>query len=226
MLELITACALGALTTLEVPAFSRVQVAGPIDVEITVDPNAARPVEVRLEGDEKAVARVEAKVEGGTLMVRAKGSSGWGWMGRDGARLSATVKALEAVEVTGSGDLVVRGLGGTPLRVRSSGSGDVRLSGRIGDLDARLAGSGDLEAEGLEASRVEIALSGSGDVELAGRTAGLRVDLMGSGDIDAAALVAGDVRARIMGSGDIMVCAEGEVDEQVMGSGEVQVKCR
>lgn len=220
MLSLIAASALGAFTTTDMPGFDRIASTGSVDVEVTVDPSAEQPFVVRLDGDPEAIEKVELSVSGDTLEVR----TGSGWT-RGRVRLLTTLPVLKAVELTGSGDLEVEGLAGTPLDVRVFGSGDVRLGGTVGDLDVKTAGSGDVKIAQVKARRVVLAAPGSGDLTIAGATERLRIDLMGSGDVDARRLTATEVDARLMGSGDVALCAKGELRQRVMGSGDIVSRC-
>lgn len=224
---LLAATSIGVAETTDLAPFHRIEQRGSIDLEVIVDPSASRP-KVELRGDEERFEDIEIESSGGVLTIRNKSSSGWNvWKGGGEVRGKITLARLESVASVGSGDVDVRGLDGGKFELRSSGSGDVSLKGRIGDLDVKTAGSGDFEAREIVAERVRIRAPGSGDVELAGSADVVKIDVMGSGDVDAGALrVAGRIQVSVMGSGDVTICAKGEVEQSTMGSGDVRIRCR
>src|SRR5262249_10816842 len=103
-----------------------------------------------------------------------------------------------ALELDGSGPLTYDGQAPS-AQVRWWGSGDMRLHGGTGSLDARLDGSGAVDARDFPTATADLSLSGSGDlsVDVSGSA---RVTLSGSGNVD---LYGGAVveRASISGSG-------------------------
>jgi hypothetical protein len=87
-----------------------------------------------------------------------------------------------ALELDGSGVLTYEGEVPS-TQVRSWGSGDMRLHGATGSLDARLDGSGAVDARDFPTATADLSLSGSGD--LAANVSGsARVTLSGSGNVD------------------------------------------
>ncbi|MEL6188269.1 MAG: head GIN domain-containing protein [Myxococcota bacterium] len=223
---LLAASSIGVAETSDLAPFTRIEHRGSIDLQVFVDPSASP--KVVLKGDEERIEEIEIESSGGVLTIRTKSNSGWSWWsGKKGqVRGTITLPKLEALATVGSGDVDVKGLDGADFELRSTGSGDVTLRGRIGDLDVKTSGSGDFEARDLASSRVRIRAPGSGDVELAGTADLVKIDLMGSGDVDAGDLVVQErLDVSIMGSGDVTICARGEVDKSTMGSGDVRIRC-
>ncbi|HUI43041.1 MAG TPA: DUF4097 family beta strand repeat-containing protein [Terriglobia bacterium] len=98
---------------------------------------------------------------------------------------------------TGSGDVIVEGIGG-PVEAQT-GSGDVKMSGVHGDVSAH-TGSGDTKLSAIEAARVDIE-TGSGDVVLHDLHCALEART-GSGDISAQGEPTGEWRLHT-GSGGV-----------------------
>ncbi|HSJ97304.1 MAG TPA: DUF2807 domain-containing protein, partial [Myxococcota bacterium] len=135
--------------------FHAIALAVPIEVEVTQGANEA----VVLEGEAAALAEIETVVEDGTLEIRlrreARGWRGPRWLSR-GVRAYVTAPRVEALAVSGSGEIRAPALRGDSLRVSIAGSGDVRVAGAVRELVARVAGSGDLRAAGLDCDTVTV----------------------------------------------------------------------
>lgn len=229
LVTLLATTTLGAIQTTPVEGFKAIESRGSTDIQVVVDASSSKPYTVTVEGSEERMKLFRHEVSGGVLRLWQESKSGWSWYSSGGGELKVTVivPTLERIRVTGSGDVEARGFAGEALDLDSTGSGDMTIEGKVGNLRVNKTGSGDVDISGINAEKVKVNAPGSGDIELEGQTARLDVNLMGSGDLEATRLVVSDeVDARIMGSGGIEVCAKGEVDKSTMGSGEVEVKCR
>lgn len=154
-----------------------------------------------LEGDAETLADIETVVEDGVLRIRSKPRFLAAWRGK--VRAIATAKAVEALAVSGSGDIRAGALNGERLKVAIAGSGDVRLDSFAG-------------------SRLEVAISGSGDFAVAGRVDSIGARISGSGDIRAGKLEARQASVAIAGSGDVVLWAKESLAVSVAGSGDVR----
>jgi hypothetical protein len=191
--------ALAVVETREVGAFRAFSLAAPIDVDLAL----ADRESVTLEGDEKLIARLEAVVEDGVLKLRTRRGMEWNWQWgpTEGVRARVTAKRLDAVSISGAGDIRVSELRGESVALTISGSGDVDVrGGRVGSLDVTISGSGDIRSPRLEAQRVSVSISGSGDATVWARES-LSVKVAGSGDVR----FYGDpaLQSRIAGSGEV-----------------------
>src|SRR6478609_7809573 len=95
---------------------------------------------VELEGKKDVLKEIETEVSGGKLVIGKEGTWNWGWGDNDEEDVNVyiTVKDIEALSVSGSGDLIgeTKFIAGD-LDLNVSGSGTLKL-----DVDA----SGDMEA--------------------------------------------------------------------------------
>ena len=110
--------------------------------------------------------------------------------------------------------------------VAVSGSGDIQTDGHFAkqeDLKLRVSGSGDIKMS-VDARTVESSISGSGSVTLAGSGNSNEIHISGSGDVYAADFRVTDCSISISGSGDARVYAEGNLEVKVSGSGDVKYK--
>lgn len=116
-------------------------------------------------------------------------------------RVELTVPTVPTIHATGAGDVLVEDAHQESLSVVLIGSGDIRLTGKVGVLALGLKGSGDINAEELLAEGATIMLQGSGDI-WANVSEKVSIELSGSGDIT----IAGNPlrrETRIRGSGDV-----------------------
>ncbi len=167
----------GKLTTeaRNVQKFTAVRLASAGDV--TIERTGTESVSVTAE--DNLLPFFTSEVKDGTLylsVARDKSFEG------KAPKYRITVVALRAIEVEGAGDVTAGKLDGDALSVSDSGSGDVRLEGRVGELTLSLSGSGDADAAALQAKHAQVTVSGSGDVTV-NATDTLGIDISGSGDV-------------------------------------------
>jgi len=186
--------------TRPVSGFTALGLSAPIQVELTLGDRES----VVLEGDEALLAKVETVVEGNSLKIRnrKRDESDWslGWT-RKSLRARIVAKRIDAIAISGSGDVHARELSGDSLAIAISGSGDVAIdSGKVASLSVRIAGSGDVKLAKVDAQSVSVSISGSGDALVWARQS-LAVKVAGSGDVS----YYGDpaVSSSIAGSGTV-----------------------
>jgi len=177
------ACPATAATTTEtrnVSGFTALGLSAPVHVELTIGDQES----VVLEGDAEALAKIETTVEKGSLQIRRRHETEeWrmGW--RNEVRARITAKRIDAIAISGSGDVKAAQLSADALSLAISGSGDIAIgSGKVGTLAVHIAGSGDVKAAKLDAQSVSVLISGSGDALVWARQS-LAVKVAGSGDV-------------------------------------------
>jgi hypothetical protein len=165
-----------AAETREVATFSRIELSGEAGVVITV--GEAQQVTVR--GDDNLLEDVETEVDDGTLEISQPGNVDL--QPRAGLTVEVTVPDLEAVEVSGAGNVSIAGLRGGLFRIDVSGAGNVEASGQIDRVEAEVSGVGHLRLGTLVAREATVSVSGAGDVEVHA-TDSLSASVSGAGDI-------------------------------------------
>jgi hypothetical protein len=165
---------------------------------------ASGDVEIRLTGNES----VEVEAEDNILpMLTTDVVNGRLELGSDGTysttrpvRYVITADRLNAVEISGSGDIDASSVEAETFGVSISGSGNVTVSGTCAMLDVTIAGSGDFDGTDLSCTTGSVTVSGSGEA-VVDVTDDLDVEISGSGDVE----YLGDpsVRTDISGSGDV-----------------------
>lgn len=178
--------------TRHVAGFTRIENLDSADLRVHV--GAPQRVEVR--AGRHVIDDVHTVVRGGTLQVTFDHGGFW----HKGAEVEISVPRLTGIETSGSGDVDADGLHADALAIRSDGSADVALEGRVRRLTLDMDGSGDADLAGLAARDAHVSVGGSGDADVrAVRRLDVAVD--GSGDVRYHGRPA--LRQRVDGSGDV-----------------------
>ncbi|MEX2587871.1 MAG: DUF2807 domain-containing protein [Actinomycetota bacterium] len=111
-----------------------------------------------------------------------------------------TVSGLSAVSVSGSATVDARGIVSDRLTASSSGSSDMRITGRVDRLHVDISGSGSFWGRRLESAHARVEVSGSGDVVV---NASESLDVRSSGSSDVRYSGSPEVTQDISGSGSV-----------------------
>ncbi len=182
--------------------YNAVALAGWFDVDL-VD---GKEGQLTLVGESNLLEYVITEVKDGKLMIKVKKGvnlkpSSW----EDGIRITVPVESINAVKLSGSGDI------------------EGKTTIKTDDFKTSLSGSGDLTLT-VQSNSISTAMSGSGDINLSGSTGDFDVSISGSGDIKAYDLQADNVDATVSGSADIRVTANKMLKARVSGSGDISYR--
>jgi hypothetical protein len=156
--------------------FTAIGLSAPVNVHVTQGERAS----LALEGPESVLEQIETVVEDRSLKIRMRPGSRRQWNQK--VQIHVTAARIEALSVAGSGDIIARSIRAESLKASISGSGDVRIGGKVDNFAASIAGSGDIRAGDLDAERVSVSIAGSGDATVRARQT-LSVNVAGSGDV-------------------------------------------
>jgi hypothetical protein len=200
---------------------------------------------VEIEGDKDFIKELDIHVDGGRLVIGKEGNWkdwGWNWDDDDKVNVYITMKTLEALSVSGSGDLIgetkftaddldlnVSGSGSLKLDADAtgdvdadvSGSGHIELSGKCKNFGSTVSGSGRVSMNETIAAKAQFGVSGSGKIEASGSSQEVRANISGSGKVLARDLKTDICDVRISGSGDVEINVNKELDATITGSGTV-----
>lgn len=201
------------------------------------------PQKVELEGASDVLREVETEVSGGKLVIGKENRwMNWGWSDRDKINVYITIKDIEGLSVSGSGDLIanekitvgdldlnVSGSGSLKLEFAStgnveadvSGSGDVDIKGSCTNYDSDVSGSGKIILALTVGGKADFGVSGSGRIQATGSAKEVRASISGSGRVMAGNLVAEKCEVRISGSGDVEINVKEDLDATITGSGNI-----
>jgi Putative auto-transporter adhesin, head GIN domain len=205
------------------------------------------PQKVEIEGKSDVLKEIETKVEGSKLVIGKEGNDwfNWGDGDNDEVKVYITVKDIEAISVSGSGDLIgetkivagdldlsVSGSGSLKIEIEASGdvegnvsgSGDLFLKGKCKSFESSVSGSGKVSLTTTITETASFGVSGSGKIEASGSAATVKATISGSGKVLAANLETNKCDVRISGSGDVEINVKNELDANISGSGSVSYK--
>lgn len=202
------------------------------------------PQKVELQGDRDVLEEVQTEVDGGRLKIGKEGK--WfKWDDDDKITVYITVPNIEAVSVSGSGDIIgeskirtndldvnVSGSGSLTLEVEAtggvdanvSGSGDMVLKGHFESFESDVSGSGKVVLDAMIENEADFGISGSGKIEAQGQANAVKANISGSGKVLAADLKTERCEVRISGSGNVEINVTEELDANISGSGSVSYR--
>jgi hypothetical protein len=111
-----------------------------------------------------------------------------------------TVEALNALEVSGSGDVEAEGINTDRLAVTIGGAGNVKAGGQADEQEIDISGTGAYRAENLESKEAKIGVSGAGSVIVN---------------------VSEKLDATVSGAGSVEYVGDPTVEQDVSGAGRV-----
>ncbi len=141
----------------DVAPFNSVDLAGSNNVVLRV--GGKQSVVVR--GDDNLLDRVTTDVQRGTLVI---GKTSGSFTTNSPMRVVVSVPSLTALTLSGSGNIVVRGINTQDLAVLLSGSGTLTGSGSATTVDVTVMGSGSALLGRLVAEHVQAVVTGSGSI--------------------------------------------------------------
>ena len=157
---------------------------------------------LRIEAEDNLLEYFETGVRNGTLWIELQDDVNL--RPKEPVNFFVTAKVMDAIAVSGSGEVSVPPVSAERFSVDVSGSGAVKIE--------------DLEAESLDVS-----ISGSGDADIAGGAVdGQDVKISGSGKYDANAMQSVSANVTVSGSGKATVRASDHLQVNINGSGDVR----
>ena len=177
----------------QVADFRRVEAVGSENIEVRLGMHPS----LAIAADDNILPLITTEVRDGTLKIATRGS----FRTRSPIRVWLTTPDLEAMTTSGSGDVLIRDVNNSRLKLTINGSGDMRATGRTGQLDVNVHGSGSAKLSTLVATDVQASVFGSGDTVVR---------------------PVRDLNARVFGSGTIRYAGRPQnVHQQSFGSGRI-----
>jgi hypothetical protein len=164
-----------AAQTREVAAFNSVELAGANNVVIRVGEKRS----VVVKADDNLLNRVTTNVNSGRLVI---GNAAGSLTSKSPMSVEVNVPSLNALALTGSGNILVSDIKTESLTVTLSGSGNLLGSGTATSLDISVSGTGNARFTQLPANNVHAVVSGSGAIFVTA-TKSLDASIPGSGTI-------------------------------------------
>jgi len=129
-----------------VSEYDALAVSGWFDVDLV----EGKEGELTLEGEENLLEYIITEVENGKLIIKVeKGVNLKPSSSSDGIRITVPVESIDAVSMSGSGDIVgKKTIKSSNFKTAMSGSGDITLDIETESITAAMSGSGDMNLSG------------------------------------------------------------------------------
>jgi hypothetical protein len=223
ILLLITVAATAQQTeTRNTPGFDKLDIGGPFDAVL----KQGNETSVKITAENIDVKKILTETKGNTLRIfLVKGI-----YHNIKIKLEITYKNLDAIERSGSGNLICESDISSPgdFHLNSSGSGNITVKGKIkatGQAIVGKSGSGNIKLAGLQAEGVHMNFSGSGNFDIdEGNAKTQTIRLSGSGNVSAYGLKTETCTAAVSGSGDIKVYVSNLLEAKIVGSGNINYR--
>ena len=202
--------------TREVSGFNGLSLSIPGDTELRIGNTES----VTIETDADLLGKIETVVENGTLMIRPIHRNAITTPAR--IKVVVQARAIERLNVGGSGSIVGDALKGRKISADIGGSGSISLRGVEAEaMTASIGGSGNLKVDGGVAHKLTVSIGGSGSVDLDQvRANEVSVNVAGSGE---ASVNARDtLRVSIAGSGSVNYYGDPKISKTMVGSGGIR----
>jgi Putative auto-transporter adhesin, head GIN domain len=164
-----------ATETRTVPPFTSVDLTGAANVSITT----GTVQKVSVTADDNLLSYITTTVDGGTLKIGSKPGS---YSSHVDTHVDVTVPSLDALTLSGSGNITVIGVDATSLALMLKGAGNLSADGTVDELGATVSGAGNLELRELVAKRAVAEVSGTGRMAVHA-TESLDASVSGTGEI-------------------------------------------
>jgi hypothetical protein len=200
----------------EVSGFDSISLSGMGNVYVELGDEES----LTIEAEDNLLKHLKSDVKGRTLEIGTK--SGVNLRPQEEINFYLTVKEVNALEISGSGDIRLPDWLAGSFTIDISGSGDVRLDSLNANwLDVKISGSGRVDIDGGQVEKQDVEINGSGDYrarDLESSRATVRV----SGSGEATLWAIDELEVNISGSGDVFYAGDPHLDDDVSGSGDVE----
>ena len=158
-----------------VPAFQAVELAGTLEVDVTV----GKAQTVQVSGEADLLAKVTTVVKDGVLVVDTERNM----KRRHHLRVSVTVPELSSVALSGTGEMKIAGVANQSFAMSLPGTGELSVTGSTSSLRVVVDGTGQISAKDLAAKSAKVEVNGTGSATLR-VTESLEANVTGTGSID------------------------------------------
>lgn len=155
-------------------AFTGIHVKSVIGVDLTI----GKTTKVVLKGPADWLPRITTTVDHGVLVIDMPGK----YKKIPELSVAITTPSLDAITISGVGNVDATGLTGDSLAVDVSGTGQLTLAGAVGAMTMDLSGAVEVEAKDLITKTTTLDISGTGNAEVHA-TKQIDVDISGVGAV-------------------------------------------
>jgi hypothetical protein len=153
-----------------------------------------------VEADDNILPYIETFMRGRELVLKTK--DGYNFTNHVTVRYTLKVKSLNAVSISGAGNMTAEKL-------------------NVGDLNLSISGAGNMKIADLQAQDLRAAASGSGNYDLKGKVKSQTITISGIGNYTAGDLQSDSANITISGSGNATLWVNDTLDIRIAGFGNV-----
>lgn len=176
--------------------FTSIEVQGSADVTVSFGDVQS----VVVETDDNLLPIIETKVQGDKLIIGEAVNTDIDT--HLGIQVTIVMKSLDAVTISGSGNVIIDGLVSDLVRFDVPGSGNITVQGTANTVNATINGSGNILCGDLQAKTVDTQINGSGNITVYA-TESLVAHISGSGTVEYRGNPA-KVNQTVTGSGSVI----------------------
>lgn len=178
---------------------------------------------VKIVAEDETLEEIITEVKDRTLSIRFPNSNMFRNWNPGKIEIYITVPGIDALTVSGSGDIISKEINSRILDLAVSGSGNIDIDKLTSEqVSSSISGSGNITVSGNGvAKELKARISGSGNIN-AGSFEAEKVDVQTSGSGNCSVISNGEIKARISGSGNVNYSGNPSIDSSVSGSGKVK----
>lgn len=178
---------------------------------------------VKIVASDETLEEIITEVKGRSLNIRFPNTNMFKKWNPGKIEIYITVPGIDALNVSGSGDIISEEISSRILDLMVSGSGNIEIENLTSEqVSTTVSGSGNIKISGGGvAKELKSRISGSGNVDASGFEAD-KVDVQTSGSGSCSVISNGEIKARISGSGNVFYSGNPAIDSSVSGSGKVR----
>ena len=178
---------------------------------------------VKIVASDETLEEIITEVKGRSLNIRFPSTNMFKKWNPGKIEIYITVPGIDALNVSGSGDIISEEISSRILDLMVSGSGNIEIENLTSEqISTTVSGSGNIKINGGGvAKELKSRISGSGNVDASGFEAD-KVDAQTSGSGSCSVISNGEIKARISGSGNVFYSGNPAIDSSVSGSGKVR----
>ena len=205
--------------TRDLPPFTKIS----LKISGTVYLEQGNTQSVKIVASEETLKEIITEVKDRTLNIRFPGTNMFRNWNPGKIEIYITIPGIDALSISGSGDIVSEKIDSRILDLMVSGSGNIEINELSSEqVSATVSGSGNVKIkDGGVAKELKSRISGSGNVDAGGFEAE-NVDVQTSGSGSCFVKSNGSIKARISGSGNVNYSGNPAIDSSVSGSGKVR----
>jgi hypothetical protein len=176
---------------------------------------------LRIEAEDNLISRIQTDVRDGILTIQMQSPGSLFFT--QPARYYLTVKSLNSISISSSGDIWAPNFKSDRFSINVSSSGNLKMGNLSTDaLAVNISSSGDVNMGVLNAGAIDVNISSSGNLAIGGgEVKRQNVEISSSGDYSAKNLASDEAVVALSSSGDADIRARDRLSAALSSSGDI-----